>query len=33
MSRIDLTFQKLKDRGQAALIPFVIAGDPDSPGH
>ena len=29
MNRIDGKFQQLKDRGQAALIPFVIAGVPD----
>ena len=29
MNRIDRKFQQLKDRGQAALIPFVIAGVPD----
>lgn len=29
MSRIDWTFEKLKDRGQAALIPFVMTGVPD----
>jgi tryptophan synthase alpha chain len=31
MSRIDATFDQLKKRGQAALIPFVTAGDPDFP--
>jgi tryptophan synthase alpha chain len=29
MSRIDRTFQELKKRDQAALIPFVMTGDPD----
>jgi tryptophan synthase alpha chain len=29
MSRIDQTFKRLKDRDQKALIPFVVAGDPD----
>jgi len=29
MSRIDRTFKRLKNRGQAALIPFIVAGDPD----
>jgi tryptophan synthase alpha chain len=29
LSRIDLTFQKLKNRGKAALIAFNVAGDPD----
>jgi tryptophan synthase alpha chain len=28
MSRIGLTFQRLKNKGRAALIPFIIAGDP-----
>ena len=28
MNKIDLTFQRLKNKGRAALIPFVIAGDP-----
>ena len=29
MGRIDRTFQELKKRGRAALIPFVMTGDPD----
>ncbi|NWF91651.1 MAG: tryptophan synthase subunit alpha [Syntrophaceae bacterium] len=29
MSRIDHTFARLKERGQSALIPFIMAGDPD----
>jgi tryptophan synthase alpha chain len=29
MSRIDQTFKRLRKKGQAALIPFVVAGDPD----
>lgn len=29
MSRIDQTFRRLKDQGRKALIPFVVAGDPD----
>jgi tryptophan synthase alpha chain len=29
MSRIDWTFEKLKERGRAALIPFVMTGAPD----
>ena len=29
MSRIDQTFKRLKIEGQAALIPFIVAGDPD----
>jgi tryptophan synthase alpha chain len=29
MSRIESTFKELKDKGQAALIPFIIAGDPN----
>ncbi len=28
MSRIDQTFERLKEKGGAALIPFVMAGDP-----
>jgi len=28
MSRIDHTLRRLKARGQAALIPFIMAGDP-----
>ncbi len=28
MNKIDLTFQRLKNKGQAALILFIIAGDP-----
>ncbi|HMA80198.1 MAG TPA: tryptophan synthase subunit alpha [Candidatus Binatia bacterium] len=31
MSRIEKTFTELKKRGEAALIPFVTAGDPDLP--
>jgi len=29
MSRIDHTFNVLKNKGQSALIPFITAGDPD----
>jgi len=29
MSRIDLTFKRLRKKGQSALIPFIVAGDPD----
>jgi tryptophan synthase alpha chain len=29
MSRIEEVFAELKDRGEAALIPFITAGDPD----
>jgi tryptophan synthase alpha chain len=29
MSKIDQKFKKLKKEGRAALIPFIIAGDPD----
>ena len=29
MSRIDQTFKILKNRAQVALIPFIVAGDPD----
>jgi tryptophan synthase alpha chain len=29
MSRIQKTFAELKKRGEAALIPFITAGDPD----
>ena len=29
MSRISHTFARLKKRGQSALIPFIMAGDPD----
>jgi tryptophan synthase alpha chain len=29
MSRIESTFKELKGKGQAALIPFIIAGDPN----
>ncbi|MCJ7641171.1 MAG: tryptophan synthase subunit alpha [Desulfobacterales bacterium] len=29
MSRIELTFKRLRKKGRAALIPFVVAGDPD----
>ena len=28
MNKIDLTFQRLKNKGRAALTPFIIAGDP-----
>jgi tryptophan synthase alpha chain len=28
MGKIGLTFQRLKNRGRVALIPFIIAGDP-----
>jgi len=28
MNRIDMTFRRLKNKGRAALIPFIIAGDP-----
>lgn len=28
MSRIKKTFRELRDKGQAALIPFIVAGDP-----
>src|SRR3972149_1408279 len=28
MSRIQTTFEKLKQRGRKALIPFITAGDP-----
>lgn len=31
MSRIDDVFQKLQERGDKALIPFITAGDPDLP--
>jgi tryptophan synthase alpha chain len=31
MSRIEKTFSELKKLGEAALIPFVTAGDPDLP--
>lgn len=31
MSRIEKVFAQLKDRGEAALIPFITAGDPDLP--
>lgn len=31
MSRIEKTFAELKKRGEAALIPFITAGDPDLP--
>ncbi len=30
MSRISRTFDRLKKRGQSALIPFIMAGDPDT---
>jgi tryptophan synthase alpha chain len=29
MSRISRTFDRLKKRGQSALIPFIMGGDPD----
>jgi tryptophan synthase alpha chain len=29
MSRIELMFKRLRKSGRAALIPFVVAGDPD----
>lgn len=29
MNRIDATFQRLREKGEAALIPFITAGDPD----
>jgi tryptophan synthase alpha chain len=29
MSRIELMFKRLRKRGRAALIPFIVAGDPD----
>lgn len=29
MSRIDQTFKRLREKDQKALIPFVVAGDPD----
>ena len=29
MSRLDRTFKKLQSKGQTALIPFIVAGDPD----
>jgi tryptophan synthase alpha chain len=29
MSRIDRTFKELKNKGQSAIIPFIMAGDPD----
>lgn len=29
MSRIDRTFKRLKEKGQVALIPFIVVGDPD----
>ena len=29
MNRIDATFQRLRDQGRAAFIPFFTAGDPD----
>jgi len=29
MRRINRTFDRLKKRGQSALIPFIMAGDPD----
>ena len=29
MSRIDLTFKRLRKKGQTALIPFIVVGDPD----
>jgi tryptophan synthase alpha chain len=30
MSRIQTTFQRLRAQGRKALIPFVVAGDPDA---
>lgn len=29
VNRIDATFQRLREKGEAALIPFITAGDPD----
>lgn len=29
MSRVESTFKRLKNKGQAALVPFFVAGDPD----
>ncbi len=29
MSRTDLTFKRLREKGQTALIPFIVAGDPE----
>ena len=29
MSKIDRTFKRLQSKGQTALIPFIVAGDPD----
>jgi len=29
MNKIEKTFKRLKSKGQAALIPFIVAGDPD----
>ncbi len=29
MSQIEKTFERLRSRGQAALMPFFVAGDPD----
>ena len=29
MSRVTRTFNRLKEKGQSALIPFIMAGDPD----
>ena len=29
MSRIKNTFRKLKKKGEKALIPYIMAGDPD----
>ena len=29
MNKIDLTFKRLQSKGQTALIPFIVAGDPD----
>lgn len=29
MSKLDTTFKKLKESGQKALIPYIMAGDPD----
>ena len=29
MNRIELVFKRLKDKSRVALIPFIVAGDPD----
>jgi tryptophan synthase alpha chain len=29
MSKIDQTFKRLRKEGRAALVPFIVAGDPD----